>query len=539
MADSAPASSLAVAAASPPWTPDLGDGRYKNPVVHADYADPDAIRVGDDFYLVASSMHAVPGLPVLHSRDLIHWRILGHVLPFLTPRDHFSRVRHDEGAWAPAIRHHAGLFWVFYGDPDFGLYFATAADPAGPWSEPRLFLAGRGFIDPCPFWDETGALWVAHAFARSRAGVNNRIALLRVDADRARVVEDAGVIIDADLIPGMTILEGPKLYRRGGYFYVFAPANGVHTGEQFVFRARSLRGPWEHRVTLAEGATPVNGPHQGAWVDTPGGEHWFLHFQSLGAHGRVLHLQPMRWREDGWPEMGVEIDERGVGRPALAHRKPALPAVAERWHPQTSDDFSGPALSPAWQWQANPEPFWATFTARPGWLRLAAVSAGRDDTLYHSPNLLLQKFPAPAFVAEVKIDGSGLLEGERAGLVVFGRSYVWVGLLREGGATRLVSRINRDAHLAGAKEREAWSGPAVPDGLSALRVEVAGDPPSCRFFAEVKAAGWMPAGEAFVAEPGRWVGARVGLFASGPACERNPGHADFAWFEYRPPDAAE
>ncbi|MGK5555344.1 glycoside hydrolase 43 family protein, partial [Actinomadura kijaniata] len=304
-----------------PWRADLGDGTYRNPVLHADWSDPDAIRVGDDYYLTASSFHRVPGLPVLHSRDLVNWTIVGHALPEPEPAAAYTAPRHGCGVWAPALRHHAGRFWIFYPDPDHGLYVVTAADPAGPWSRPRRLKAGRGLIDPCPLWDDDGRAYLVHAWARSRAGFNNRLTLHRMSPDGDRLLDEGAVVVDGDAIPGCRTLEGPKLYRRDGWYWIFAPAGGVAHGWQSAFRARDPFGPYEHRIVLAQGDSDVNGPHQGAWVDTPGGEHWFLHFQDRGAHGRVVHLQPMRWRpDDGWPVLGAD------GTPVPSHRKPATGA---------------------------------------------------------------------------------------------------------------------------------------------------------------------------------------------------------------------
>lgn len=291
-------SSPAVAAL---WIADRGDGTYRNPVLHADYSDPDAIRVGDDYWMTASSFGHAPGLPILHSRDLVNWTLVDHALPRLVPETHFATPRHGEGVWAPSLRYHDNKFWIFYPDPDFGLYVITATDPRGQWSKPHLLKAGRGMIDSCPLWDDDGRAYLIHGWAKSRAGINNLLTLHEMSPDGLRILDEGTVVIDANLMPGWRTLEGPKLYKRDGWYYVFAPADGVAEGYQAVFRARDIRGPYENRIVLEQGATPINGPHQGAWIETPTGEHWFFHFQEIEAHGRVVHLQPMRWRDDGCP----------------------------------------------------------------------------------------------------------------------------------------------------------------------------------------------------------------------------------------------
>ncbi len=153
------------------WVADQGDGTYRNPILYADYSDPDVIRVGEDFYLVASSFEAVPGIPILHSRDLVNWELIGHAFERQVPEDVFSTVQHGGGAWAPAIRYHGGEYSIYYPDPDRGIYVVKAKNAAGPWSAPLLIKAAKGWIDPCPFWDEDGKAYLIHALAASRSGV--------------------------------------------------------------------------------------------------------------------------------------------------------------------------------------------------------------------------------------------------------------------------------------------------------------------------------------------------------------------------------
>lgn len=522
----APADALA------PWVSDQGDGSYRNPVLYADYSDPDAVRVGEDFWMTASSFNHVPGLPILHSRDLVNWTLVNHALPVQVPAAHFAVPRHGEGVWAPALRHHAGLFWIFYPDPDFGLYVITATDPRGKWSEPRLVKAGRGLIDPCPFWDEDGRAWLVHGWAKSRAGFANRLTLHEMSPDTTRLLDDGIVVINGDEMPGWRTIEGPKFYKRDGWYYIFAPAGGVREGYQAVFRSRDIRGPYENRIVLEQGSTPVNGPHQGAWVDTPAGQHWFLHFQELPAYGRVVHLQPMRWRADGWPVMGDDADDNGTGEPVLAHTKPALAAQPVAV-PPTSDDFSGPALGLQWQWQGNPAAGWAELRGgdRPA-LRLRAVPAPDTTSLWLCPNLLMQKFPAPSFQAETRLEFSPSGEGERAGLIVFGYDYAWIGLRRgTDGDLELVQALCDRGDKGGA-ERIVATRPWPAGTPVVLRVRVDADA-ECRFAVRAATPGaeFAPFGQEFRASSSRWVGAKVGLFAVAPAGSHGKaGHADFGPF---------
>src|SRR6266700_2153966 len=178
------------------WVADNGDGTYKNPVLYADYSDPDAIRVGDDFYMVASSFNAVPGLPILHSKDLVNWSLIAHALPEQPPRDVYSKPQHGNGVWAPAIRYHNGEFYIFYPDPDYGIYMVKAKTPEGPWSEPLLIKAAKGWIDPCPLWDDDGKAYLVSAMAASRSGIKSILVVSRMKPDGTRLLDDGVMVFD-------------------------------------------------------------------------------------------------------------------------------------------------------------------------------------------------------------------------------------------------------------------------------------------------------------------------------------------------------
>jgi len=519
-----------------PWVPDLENGKYKNPVLYADYSDPDVVRVGNDFWLTSSSFNHVPGLPILHSRDLVNWTIAAHALPRLVPEDHFAAVHPGEGVWAPAIRYHAGKFWIYYPDPDFGIYVVTATDPRGPWSQPVLVKAGKGLIDPCPLWDDDGKVYLVHAWARSRSGKNNILTLLQLSDDGTRPLDEGRLVVDGNQFPGMQTLEGPKFYKRNGWYYIFAPTGGVTGGVQSVFRSRKIEGPYEYRVVLAQGSTPTNGPHQGALVDTEGGEWWFLHFQDKGPYGRIVHLEPVTWQDD-WPLIGEHQDAAGKGEPVLTHAKPRIAEPGPVAVPQTSDEFDGSSLGPQWQWQANPQPGWATLKS--GKLRLQSVITPSPESLYFAPNLLLQKFPAPEFVATTRVALSPSGAGNEAGLIVFGDDYAWIGLRVAGGSGGLVAVINRGAPK-GASESTVAS--VHPGNASVwLRVTVS-DGARCRFSYSDDGKVFKPIGEEFTAKQGRWVGAKVGIFAAtmagshtGSSAGLKNGYADFDWFRVEAP----
>lgn len=516
-------------AAGQAWSPDAGPGRYRNPIVFADYSDPDVVRVGDDYYMTASSFNAFPALPILHSRDLVHWTLVGHAVP-QWPDSAFDAPQHGNGVWAPSIRHHDGWFWIFWGDPDRGIYRVRARDPRGPWEPPVLVHAARGWIDPAPLWDDDGNAYLVHAFARSRSGIKHRLHVNRMSPDGTRLL-DEGTLVFEDSVAHPT-MEGPKFYRRDGWYYIFAPAGGVPTGWQTVLRSRNVFGPYEDRIVLAQGATPVNGPHQGGWVDTRTGEDWFIHFQDRGAYGRIVHLQPMAWR-DGWPVMGVDADGDGTGEPVAEWRMPDVGAAHPSIVPQTSDEFEGDAPGLQWQWHANPRAAWSSLDARRGWMRLHAQAM--PDTarnLWRVPNLLLQKLPAPAFDATTRISFNGLRPGERAGVVVMGMDYAYLAVRRTDAGFELVQARAADVHQ-GTVETEVRAPLSTASVFLRVRVEDGG---VTRFSYSLDSARWQPIGEPFTAREGRWIGAKVGLFALAPAGASSTGHADFDWFRVSPPD---
>ncbi|HVJ01972.1 MAG TPA: glycoside hydrolase 43 family protein, partial [Sphingomonas sp.] len=538
------------------WFADRGDGTYANPILAGDYSDPDVVRVGDDFYLTASSFANAPGLPILHSRDLVNWTLIGHALPAVPPTAHFRTPRRGGGVWAPAIRYRNGRFLIYYPDPDFGIFLITATDPRGPWTAPRLVDDTRGAIDPAPFWDEDGTGWLVHALAASRAGKANVIILKRLNADGTGVVGEGRTIIDgAALPPVMTSLgprpwqttEGPKLYKRDGWYYVFAPSGSVKGGWQGVFRSRRIDGPYEGRNVLDQGKTEINGPHQGAWVTTSAGEDWFLHFQDRDSYGRIVHLQPMQWR-NGWPVIGADRDGDGRGEPVLQYRKPKLPPQP-RSAPIADDEF-GQGASLAWQWNSNPDADWAV--PSDGRLRLKSVSGSAN--LYEAGNLLSQKLPALAFTATTLLQFRPLRAGERAGLAVLGQRYAWIGVEQRGGRVQLVQGWREGVEPAGPEARSL--GPVLPDGarvwlrLQARPATVKVAPPSftpywpsmlretharVAFSYSLDGEHFTPLGPEFESRPGRWVGAQLGLFAQAqdgtPASVATTvGYADFDWF---------
>jgi beta-xylosidase len=506
---------------------------YKNPVLYADYSDPDVVRVGGDYYLTSSSFSSVPGLQILHSKDLVNWSIIGAALPVQLPRARYDQAQPGNGVWAPALRFHQGEFYLYYPDPDLGIFVVKAKNPAGPWSAPVCVKAAKGWIDPCPFWDEDGRAYLVHAFAGSRAGIKSVIHVSEMAPDGLSLLGEDKLVFDGH--KDHPTIEGPKFYKRHGYYYIFAPGGGVPTGWQVALRSKSVFGPYEDKIVMAQGKSKTNGPHQGAWVDTPDGkEDWFVHFQDQEAYGRVVHLQPMTWQND-WPVIGLDPDGDGTGEPVQTYRKPAVPGKTALATPATSDEFLGKTLGLQWQWQANPQPTWYSLTTAPGHVHLAAVPRPADyQNFWQVPSLLVQKLPAEQFTATTKLSFVPKAEGEKAGLVMMGLDYAYLAATYRGGQLELAQTICLKADKGGP---ETASAPvAIPSGQP-LYLRVAVRPGArCQFSYSLDGRQFTPLGAEFPAREGKWVGAKMGVFCLSPGAAATAGYADVDWWRVAPID---
>ncbi len=534
------------------WVSDLGNGKYKNPVLYSDYSDPDVCRVGDDYYMTASSFNCIPGLPILHSKDLVNWELIGYALerqvtadlyegaqssPATTVTDGrifkentFDKPRHGDGVWAPAIRYHNGEFYIYWGDPDNGIYMVKTKDPRGRWDAPVLVHKSKGLIDTCPLWDEDGRAWIGHGYAGSRAGLKSILGMIEMTPDGTRTIGEDRMIYDGH-VDNVTI-EGVKMYKENGYYYILCPAGGVSTGWQLAMRSKNIYGPYEWKRVMAQGKTDINAPHQGGWVDTPdGSEHWFLHFQDIGPYGRVVHLNPVTWK-DGWPVMGVDKDGDYCGDPVRTYKKPNL-AKQPIHTPVESDDFNHNGLGLQWQWHANSNALWYFTDQVQGVLRLfswPAPAGVQYKNLWDVPNLLLQKFPAPNFTATAKVrfHPSDKHTGERGGLVVMGMDYA--GLVMENtGEGISLERVTCIKAKQGKPEEKSGKMTVKADEYVWLRVsvrDVKGEA-VCTFSVSKDGKKYEKMGDEFKAKEGQWIGAKVGLF-----CTRaKQGTNDGGWIE--------
>ncbi|MDR1225697.1 MAG: glycoside hydrolase 43 family protein [Prevotellaceae bacterium] len=509
------------------WVADNGKGSYKNPILYADYSDPDVCRVGDDYYMTASSFSCMPGLPILHSKDLVSWQIIAHAVTGQPPLDVYANPRHGDGIWAPSVRFHNGEFYIFYGDPDYGIYMTKSKKAEGPWEPLVMVKEGKGLIDACPLWDDDGNVYLVHAYAGSRAGIKSILAVCRLSNDAAKAITEDVIVYDGHDVD--ETVEGPKFYKHNGYYYIFAPAGGVTQGWQLALRSKNPFGPYERKVVLAQGKTTVNGPHQGAWVDTKTGEDWFYHFQDLAAYGRVVHLQPMKWVND-WPVIGEDKDGDGCGEPVLTYKKPDVGATYPVATPQETDEFDGITAGLQWQWHSNPRPWWSYLNRGKKQLRLFSVPLPEDsNNLWSAGNLLLQKFPAPEFTVntKLKLTPNKRWDGERVGLIVMGLDYGLLSLEKTTDGFVLSQHDCLQADKGNAERVNASVN--LSEGQVFLRVKVEKNA-LCTFSYSLDGKKYDVLGQKFAAKPGKWIGAKVGLFCQRPKSTNDGGWVDVDYF---------
>ena len=509
------------------WVSDNGNGTYSNPIIHADYSDPDAIRVGNDFYMIASSMNHSPSLPILHSKDLVNWKLIGHALNKQIPYQHFNKVQHGCGVWAPSIRFHNNEFYIYYPDPDVGIYVIKSKNILGPWTTPLLVESGKGLIDPCPLWDDNGKVYLVHAYAGSRAEIKSIIVVKELNQQGTKTISNPVMVYDGHT-KDITV-EGPKFYKRNGWYYIFAPAGGVPTGWQIVLRSKNVYGPYERKVVLETGTTKINGPHQGAWVTTQTGEDWFIHFQDKEVYGRVVHLQPMQWKND-WPYIGI-INSNGIGEPVTSYKKPN---VGKQYPIETiadSDEFNDAKLGMQWQWQANPQEGWA-YTTSLGYLRLFSVyQPDSIRSLWYAPNILAQKFPSETFNATIQLSVYSKFENERFGLIMLGVNYASIAIVRKNEKLWVAYVENTFADKGSEETTKALYPINGNTFILKASVQKGG---ICTFSYSDDQKKFTTIPNSFTVTQGKWVGAKIGLFGIRNNITNDAGFANIDWCRITP-----
>ena len=395
---------------------DNGDGTFSNPMIHADYPDCEIIRVGDDYYYLSSTFHFVPGNPIMHSKDLVNWRPVGHTIPDYSWDDRYNlengQNRYGAGSWAPTLRYHNGMFYsacyVWTKGWDDGMFVITRSKSVeGPW---ETNLIHEKLYDSGLLFDDDGKVYVVHG--------QNDIYVTELDADLRKVVTSPKLVYS-----DKGYFEGTHAYKINGMYYLF----NTGSGKQHALRSKNICGPYEHKVVCnSEMNYPGTGLHQGGLIETQTGEWWSILFQDRGKHGRVPFLLPVKW-EDGWPMV----------QPVFTHTKPNVGAVYEpdkdNWR---SDDFSSSELGLQWQWNHQPKNDCWSLTERKGWLRLHTTRP--VNHLRSAQNTLIQRIMGPDSGAVVKLDVSKLADGDFAGLGLFCSDSSSIAVTSEGGHKKLV-----------------------------------------------------------------------------------------------------
>ena len=516
------------------WCPDNGDGTYTNPVLYADYSDPDVCAVGEDYYLTASSFNCIPGLPILHSKDLVNWTIIGHALQELEPKEVFDKPAHGKGVWAPSIRHHNGEFYIYWGDPDYGIFMVHAKDPAGGWEKPVCVIPGKGMIDPFPLWDTDGRCYLVNGWANSRAGFNSVLTVRELSKDGTKAIGKPRIVFDGGQENHTT--EGPKFYKRDGYYWIMCPAGGVAMGWQLAMRSKSPYGPYEWKRVMWQGKTDINGPHQGAWIHTAFDEDWFLHFNDKGAYGRVVYLQPVYW-SSGWPMMGKNGEPVTTWRkPQISNLKPQISNLKPQIsNPQESDEFNDGIIGKQWQWHANYHQFYGMPTTN-GTMRLYTYDL--EGTLWNAPNLLLQKPSAPCFTATTKVRFAAKEDGQYGGLVMMGRSYSALVVQRQGDSFLLQRHtcIGADEGqtatqqtIATLKATERDTIPYAPAIYINMYLRMTVKDGICHYSYSLDGKRFKDAGDPFTMREGKWIGAKFGFVAECKNRKEPRGWLDVDW----------
>ncbi|MGN7824248.1 glycoside hydrolase family 43 protein [Chitinophaga sp. 22536] len=410
------------------WTPDNGDGTFKNPLMWGDWPDPDIIRVGDKFYFVSTSMHYVPGCPIAVSNDLVNWKMAGYAVSRYEedPRyDLKGGNMYLSGSWAATIRHHNGLFYVGFCTPDMDgrkgqFSMCTAKNIEGPWTRT---IFPEYLYDPGLFFDDDGKVYVVHG--------QQKLFITELNSNALSVKTPRREIYDNRAFP---YLEGSHMYKVNGKYYILGSTGGTR-GRQVCLRSDSIYGPYESKVVIQDDHTyPGNGLHQGGMVQLQNGDWWFIIMQDRGPIGRVPNLEPVTW-VDGWPMLGTG------GKGVDTFPKPAVGKTYPVSVPATTDEFNNKTLGLQWQWNHNPDNNKWSLTQRPGYLRLYA---GKARNLMEARNTLTQRVEGPYSEGTALLDLSGLKQGDIAGLGVFQSPYAYIGV-RYNGKKRELVMVNADS----------------------------------------------------------------------------------------------
>jgi len=502
---------------------DQGDGTYRNPVIPSDYSDIDCIRVGSDYYAVSSTFQFSPGFVILHSKDLVNWSILGHVVPdigVIGPDMTWTKMnRYGKGVWAGAIRFHDNKYWVYFCTPDEGYFMSTATNPAGPW-EPLHKMAsfGGGWDDCCPFWDDDGQGY----FVGTNFRDGYKIHLWKLAPDGRDVIPESDVVIHQS--HGS---EANKLYKiKDCYYHFYSEDHGRDGRVMMMERSKSITGPYTENRQLSYAEKEFHEPNQGGLVDTEKGEWYFFTHHGHGDwEGRCDSLLPVTWIE-GWPIIG-QPDDKGIGHFVLSGKKPVegTPIVT----PHTSDEFDDTSLPPQWEWNYQPRDDKWSLTERPGWLRLHAFKPLQPDNLMKAGNTLTQRcFRTISNEVVIKLDLAGMADGQKCGLCHFAGTYSFLGV-SQNGPTRTLVYNNNGKDVAG---------PEIPGNDLWIKSTWGLDGKS-QYSYSTDGTSFTNFGDPYQLSWGNYRGDRIGIFSFNNKTDDGYVDIDYFHYTYSPPNAGQ
>ncbi|TWF41742.1 beta-xylosidase [Chitinophaga polysaccharea] len=502
------------------WTADNGNGTFTNPLQWGDWPDPDVIRVDDWFYMISTSMHYVPGCPIIRSKDLVNWEMAGYAVARYDedPRyDMKGGTLYLNGSWAATIRHHNGLFYVGFCTPygwgtEKGHFsICTAKDVKGPWTRT---IFPEFLYDPGLFFDDDGRVYVVHG--------QGTLYLTELAADALSVKEKAVKIWQGGIkrpqgssAPNDSYgMEGSHVYKINGYYYITNPAGGTE-GWQVCLRSKSITGPYESKIIYQdESSYPNNGLHQGGLVQLKNGDWWFIIMQDRGPIGRVPHLLPVKW-VDGWPILGDN------GKGFVTGKKPDVGKTFAVKAPATTDEFNTTPLGLQWQWNHNPDNSKWSLTERKGYMRLHASYA---TNWKEARNTLTQRVQGPSSTGIVEMDIAGLKDGDIAGLGIFEEPYAFIGIRKEAAGAQLVMVNDGKVidSIAAIAQKNIWFRAAATDkGFIAS------------FSYSLDGKRFIPFGNQLKMGLGLpWTANRFALFNFNTITGNEGGYADFNWFHF-------
>ena len=472
----------------------------KAQIVYSDYSDPDICQgTQGDYWLTASSFQCTPGLPILHSTDLTHWTLANYAVHSLHPLNHYNTIQHGNGIWAPSIRFHNNTYYIYWGDPDFGVFMVKTTNPEGKWDEPVLVCEGKGIIDTCPLWDDDGRCYLVNGWAKSRCGFNSILTIRELNCEGTKAITPPTLIYDG-LKNGDHTIEGPKLYKKDGWYYILAPAGSVATGWQVALRSKSIYGPYERKTVFNK-----DGIHQGGMVAVKSSreqdsDYAFICFQEVGAYGRILHLLDIDWK-DGWPMMKLSKEN-------YTHTDNSK-------SPITYTTQGSP-----YQWHSNYQDHYG-FVSPTGTRVYSHKVSENFRNMWEVPNLYLRKFDGRTFSDTLHLTITSPSPATQSGFIIMGRDYCRLSVQYQADQFILSQIVCKNADNGAAEQVDSIAQLPVSitkNGASSLMtthlhiIINCKENGLCDLYYSTDNHHFTPLSP-FQAREGRWIGAKYGIYS--------------------------